>query len=153
MLHTLFPQLLNIVILVKTNLKTQARAHVILFSSDLTLSYESIIDYYKLRFQLECNFRDAKQYWGLEDFMNVSEIPVTNAINLAFFMVNLSQALRALFRKRQAQPQFSVEDLKAHYRGVKYVEETLKLLPEKPDPIIIQQIAEEVAKIGSINMA
>jgi hypothetical protein len=151
MLHKLFPHVLNIVVIVKLNLTTQARAHVILFSSDLSLSYEAIIEYYKLRFQIEFNFRDAKQYWGLEDFMNIKEQPLTNAVNLAFFMVNLSQALLQKFRK--AQPRFSVEDLKAHYRGLKYVEETLKLLPEKPDHIVIQHITDEIAKIGSINVA
>jgi putative transposase len=38
MWHKLFPDLLNIVIIVKLNLKTQARAHVVLFSSDLELA-------------------------------------------------------------------------------------------------------------------
>ena len=66
--HKTFADLLNIVVIVKTNLKTHKTAHVVLFSSDLTLSYELLIDYYRLRFQLEFNFRDAKQYWGLEDF-------------------------------------------------------------------------------------
>jgi putative transposase len=81
-LHKKFAQPLNLVIIVKTNLKTQAQAHVILFSTDLTLSYELLIDYYVLRFQIEFNFRDAKQFWGLEDFMNTSETGVTNAANL-----------------------------------------------------------------------
>jgi len=40
---------------------------VLLFSDDLTLASETLIDYYSLRFQIEFNFRDAKQYWGLED--------------------------------------------------------------------------------------
>lgn len=57
----------------KTNIRTNARSHVILFSSEMILSYEKIIDYYKLRFQIEFNFRDAKQFWGLEDFMNLSQ--------------------------------------------------------------------------------
>jgi putative transposase len=151
MLHTLFPQVLNIVILVKTNLTTQASAHVILFSSDLSISYENLIDYDTLRFQIEFNFRDAKQYWGLEDFMNIKEQPLTNAVNLSFFMVNLSHALRHRFR--HVHSNFSIADLKAHFRGLKYVEETLKLLPEKPDPILIQHISEEIAKIGSIHVA
>ena len=69
----------------KTNLKTQAVAHVVLFSSDLHLTYEHLIDYYRLRFQLEFNFRDAKQYWGLEDFMAVNETPVYNSANFAMF--------------------------------------------------------------------
>jgi putative transposase len=149
LLHKLFAQSLNVVIIVKTNLQTGAQAHVILFSSDLQLSYEQIIDYYKLRFQIEFNFRDAKQYWGLEDFMNVKETPLTNAVNLAFLMVNLSQVL--LQEVRVQHPQWSVQDLKAHYRGLKYVTETLKLLPQKPDPILIQQITAKVAQIGSIN--
>ena len=50
--------------------------HVALFSSDLELSYAHLIDYYRLRFQLEFNFRDAKQYWGLEDFMTVKQTPI-----------------------------------------------------------------------------
>jgi putative transposase len=56
-LHKLFPQSLNVVIMVKTHLKTHAWAHVILFSSDLTVSAEQIIDDYQLRFQLEFNRR------------------------------------------------------------------------------------------------
>ena len=53
LLHKEFPQPLNVVILAKTNLRTQARAHVILFSSDLDLAYAPLVDYYGLRFQIE----------------------------------------------------------------------------------------------------
>jgi hypothetical protein len=148
-LHKLFAQTLNVVIIVKTNTQTGAWAHAILFSSELTQSYEQIIEYYTLRFQIEFTFRDAKQYWGLEDFMNIKETPVTNAVNLAFFMVNLAQILRHQIRPKQ--PDFSVLDLKAHFRGLKYVAETLKLLPQTPDPIVIQQIAAKVALIGAVN--
>ena len=93
MLHHQFAQVLNVVVITKINLRTGSFANVNLFSSDLELSYETIIDYYRLRFQIEFNFREAKQFWGLEDFMNVKEVPVTNAINLSLFMVNLSQVL------------------------------------------------------------
>ncbi len=50
LLHKEFACPLNVVIRLLTNLKTQAHSHVILFSSDLDLSYEQLIDYYKLRF-------------------------------------------------------------------------------------------------------
>ena len=56
LLHKGFTQPLNVVILAKTNLRTQARAHVILFSSDLALAYAPLVDYYSLRFQIEFNF-------------------------------------------------------------------------------------------------
>lgn len=149
MWHKLFPDLLNVVIIRKINLKTQACAHVVLFSSDLELAYDKLIDYYRLRFQIEFNFRDAKQFWGLEDFMNVNQTPVYNAANLAMFMVNLSQVLLGHFRP--TCPTFSVNDLKAYFRGRKYVAETLKLLPQRPEPIFIDQIFAQIAQIGSIN--
>lgn len=147
--HKTFADLLNVVVIVKTNLKTHKTAHVVLFSSDLTLDYALLIDYYRLRFQLEFNFRDAKQYWGLEDFMSVKERPVHNSANLALFMVNLSQVL---IRSMRAQwPEFSVNDLKAYFRGRKYAVETLKLLPEMPDSIFIDQVISQMAVLGRVN--
>jgi len=149
MWHKLFPDLLNVVVMVKTNLKSRARAHVVLFSSDLDLAYDNLIDYYGLRFQIEFNFRDAKQFWGLEDFMNVNQLPLYNAANLSMLMVNVSKALIRHFRPNC--PTFSVNDLKAHFRGCKYVTETLKLLPHQPEPIFIERIFANIAHIGSIN--
>jgi putative transposase len=147
LLHPDFPGPLNVVILVKTNLTTHAWAHVILFSGDLTLSADQMIPYYGLRFQLEFNFRDAKQFWGLEDFMNIEETAVTNAANLSLFMVNLAQLLMSEFR--QTDPDFSALDLKAYYRGCKYATELIKMLPQKPNPILIAQLFQQIAALGS----
>jgi hypothetical protein len=149
LLHKEFAQPLNVVILVKTHLRTQARAHVILFSSDLELAYTSLVDYYGLRFQIEFNFRDAKQHWGLEDFMNVTEAGVTNAANLSLFMVNVSYRLQA--DQHQRGLAYSVLDLKADCRAYKYVEETIKMLPEKPEPILLTKILNQVAGLGRIH--
>jgi putative transposase len=149
LLHKEFAQALNVVILVKINLKTNACSHVILFSSDLKLSFEKIIDYYKLRFQIEFNFRDAKQFWGLEDFMNLSQTAVTNAVNLAFFMVNLSHHLLADFRL--LNPDSGIIDLKTHYRGFRYVREMLKMLPQMPEPILLTQIFAKLTSLGRIH--
>src|SRR5256714_2399912 len=149
LLHKEFAQPLNVVIIAKTNLRTQARAHVLLFSSDLALAYAPLVDYYGLRFQIEFNFRDAKQYWGLEDFMNVTPTGVTNAANLSLFMVNVAYRLRADVRQRA--PDYNVLDLKADCRGSKYVEETIKMLPEKPEPILLRQILHKVACLGRIH--
>jgi putative transposase len=140
---------LNVVILLKTNVVTHAQAHVILFSTDLDLAYATIIKFYSLRFQIEFNFRDAKQFWGLEDFMNVKETAVTNATNLSFFMVNHSYAL--LQPLRQTQPDYSVLDLKAQYRGYRYASATIKMLPEKPDAILLADIFQHIAQLGAIH--
>lgn len=151
LLHRELPMPLNVVILLKTNLETGARAYVILFSSDLELSADKLIDYYSLRFQIEFNFRDAKQFWGLEDFMNVTPTAVTNAANLSLFMVDVSQVLMCKYR--QNDPNFSVLDLKAHYRGYRYVLETIKMLPRKPDNDLVVQLFQKVAALGRIHTA
>jgi hypothetical protein len=149
MLHREFAQPLNVVIITKTDLKTGACAHVNLFSSDLALAAEQIIDYYSLRFQIEFNFRDAKQYWGLEDFMSVKPVPVTNAINLSLFMVNLSQVL--LRQYRHSHPGSGVLDLKAYFRASKYFEEIIKMLPKKPDPILLERVFGQISSLGCIH--
>lgn len=140
---------LNVVIILKTNLQTKAQAHVILFSTDLELAFDKLIKFYRLRFQIEFNFRDSKQYWGLEDFMNVKETAVTNAANLSFFMVNFSYALLQPFR--QQQPDYSILDLKSHYHGCRYACETIKMLPQKPDPILLADIFRQIARLGAIH--
>lgn len=142
---------INVVVILKTNLSTHKQAHVILFSTDLTLPYEKLFEYYTLRFQIEFNFRDAKQYWGLDDFMNVKQEAVANAANWSFFMANFSSVL--LRRYRKYNPEFSILDLKSHYRGCRYAAETIKLLPQKPDGILLAQIFEQIARLGMVHPA
>ncbi len=100
---------------------------------------------------IEFNFRDAKQYWGLEDFMNVTPTGVTNAANLSLFMVNVAYCLRADSHPRDSD--YSVLDLKADCRGYKYVEETIQMLPEKPEPVLLAKILDQVAGLGRIHAA
>jgi putative transposase len=112
--HKNFPTLLNVVYIVKTNLKTGKIAKVILFCDELNLNATTLIDYYKLRFQIEFNFRDAKQYWGLEDFMNTRKTQVTNMANFSLFMVTFSQLLLPQIERLKLN---SMSDLKNLLQG------------------------------------
>jgi hypothetical protein len=149
LLHKECTQPLHVVIIAQTNLRTQARAHALLCSSDLALASTSLVDYSSLRFQIECHFRDAKQSWGLEDFMNVTPTGVPNAANLSLFMVNVAYRLRADVHPRD--PDYSVLDVKADCRGDKYVEETIQMLPEKPAPVLFAKILNQVTGLGRIH--
>ena len=55
-LHKHFADVLNVVIIVRTHLPSGRVGHVVLFSSDLSLSALTLIDYYALRFQIEFTF-------------------------------------------------------------------------------------------------
>jgi len=149
MIHKKFADKLNIVIIQKTNTKTNHIGHIVLFSSDLDLEYLKIIDYYSLRFQIEFVFRDAKQHCGMEDFMNVKKTAVHNGINLSTFMVNISHILRKDFNNEET----SVLDIKAHYHGLKYADEVFKLLPKFPDYSLIKQIYSKITSIGAIHQS
>jgi len=140
---------INVVVILKTNLSTHKQAHIILFSTDLELPYEKLFDYYTLRFQIEFNLETQGVVRGLDDFMNVKEEAVTNAANLSFFMVNFSSVL--LRRFRENNPEFSVLDLKSHYRGCRYVSETIKLLPQKPEGILLAEIFQQIARLGMVH--
>ena len=147
MLHRKFADRLNIVIIQKINTSTGRLAHVTLFSTDLNLGYEKVIDYYSLRFQIEFVFRDAKQYWGMEDFMNIKKTPIENWANLSTFMVNFSHGLR----KESHMKEMSILDLKAHYHGLKYVKEVFKLLPDFANDYLIKKVSAKIANLGAIN--
>ena len=83
--------------------------------------------------------------------MMTNPIGVTNAANLSLFMVNLVE--RLLQEVRHRHPTDSVLDLKAYCRGAKYVEETIKLLPETPEPILLERILAKIVGIGRIHAA
>lgn len=148
--HKRFADQLNIVIIRKTKVTHNKVAHIVLFSTDLTQGHQQMTDYYCLRFQIEFNFRDAKQFWGLEDFMNVKQRRVHNFANLSMMMVNVAHKL--IESRRITQPYFSVNDLKAEFRGRKYALELLKLLPELPNELLIDSFFDQIGKLGSINV-
>jgi putative transposase len=86
----------------------------------------------------------------LEGFMNITPIAVTNAANLALFMVNLSQAL--LRSLRATDPECSLLDLKALYRGTKYLAEAIEMFPTKPEPDLLARILTRLAALGRIHV-
>ena len=83
--------------------------------------------------------------------MNVRATGVTNAANLALFMVNISTVL--VTDRRQTDPDCSVLNLKTAYRRHKYMAETLKLLPQKPDDHLMRRIFQQVTNLGRIHTA
>ena len=80
--HKKFPEPLNVVCILKTQPLREKKSHVLLFSSDLALDAEKMIDYYALRFQIEFNFRDAKQYRGFYEYQQDSREQRRESLNV-----------------------------------------------------------------------
>lgn len=145
LIHKKFADKLNVAIIHKENIKTGKSAKIILFSTDIALEWDKLIDYYRLRFQIEFNFRDAKQHWGLEDFMSIKEESVSNSANLSLFMVNVSQAMLITLN------QDSILDMKSRYHALRYAREVFKILPENMKPINIKRLFEKIPVLGQIH--
>ena len=145
--HRKIADKLNIVVIVKIDHATGKRRHIVLFSTDLSLEWEKLIDLYSLRFQIEFNFREAKQFWGLEDFMNIKSTQISNASNLAMFMVNISHILW----QRLPITDGSTHDLKTLFRGQLYAQHLLKFLPEPLDSLLIDRFLQDICSLGAIH--
>jgi len=144
-LHKTISDSLNIVIIYSKNLKTKKETHTILFSTDLKQEFQKIRDYYSLRFQIEFNFRDAKQFFGLEDFMNIKKRRIHNFANLSMFMNSLSY----LVHKKSGFSNYSVNDLKSIFVAERYTREVLKLYGQNVDDILIN---EAISKVSSFSL-
>ena len=137
---------LNVILIFSTNLTTKKITHTLLFSTDLEQGYEKIIDYYSLRFQIEFNFRDAKQFFGLEDFMNIKKRRLHNFANLSLFMNNLSY----LLYKETHLSRYSINDIKSLFMAERYTIEALKFYGKNTDDILISKAIEHIAQFSMI---
>jgi IS4 transposase len=59
----------------------------IYFSSDLEMLATDILEYYRSRFQIELEYRDGKQFAGLDHCQARSENTIPSQNNIAYFVV------------------------------------------------------------------
>lgn len=124
--------LINVVVLVHTQISTNKKTHNILFSTDLSLAPQLIIEYYRLRWEIEIDFRDCKQYFGLSDFKNYKPQQVTNAINLPFTAKLWAQILQEFLAEKLNNPQLSILDVKAFCKALFYLQKLKNINPNQP---------------------
>jgi putative transposase len=151
--NTFGQKLLNVVIQRKTRLCDQKVATNIWFSTDPNLDFQTLLDYYSLRFQIEFDFRDAKQHFGLSDFKNYKQENLTNFVNLSFTMCLLAKVQLAYYRKLLYAPKLSIIDLKLIYKARFTAKNILKLVRKDHDTIFNEQFCEQFLPQDLINAA
>jgi putative transposase len=118
---------LNVVVLIVSNKNNKISTNV-WFSNDLTINYETLLQYYSSRFQIEFHFRDAKQHFGLADFKNYKEQNLTNFVNLSFTMCLVSKIILEKYRAESKNPKASILDLKIMYNAQFTAKKIIKYL-------------------------
>lgn len=143
---------LNIVVMVHTHIITKKVSRNILFTNDLTLKALKVIKYYSLRFQIEFDFRDAKQFYGLADFKNYKETQVTNAVNIAFVMTVIGKLILEKYKIKLNCTNMGIIDLKTVFRTQKCAEILLNNINSDPDEFLSSPQFLKIARLEAIHI-
>ncbi len=144
--------MLKVVIIQRMNPNTRKIGQTILFTNDLDLEALDIIDYYSLRFQIEFDFRDAKQFFGLSDFKNYKQNQLTNAVNIAFTSKLVSQILLEKYKKTLNKENLSITDLKAILKGKMCHFYFLNTSENSPDDFLNEENFLDFVKLEAVNL-
>ena len=145
--------LLNIIILRTEDLATKKVSVLLFFSNDLSLSAQQIWDYYHVRYQIEFDFRDAKQYFGFAHFKNYIQKNVTNIVNLAFLLCLISKILLPHYRQTFAIPTLGIADLKTIFNARFTLKSFLNISQKTTDSIFNAEKIDQFIPLYLINAA
>jgi len=143
-------RLLNVVVLYLDSNNLDNR--VVLFSTDLNLTAEKMISYYSCRTQIEINFRECKQYFGLSDFKNTKQERVHFSLNLAFTLCGISLILRQGYQELFGLPFVSTEDVKTMEKTVKMAKIIISATSKTDANIFNPNTLRDIAKFEAINL-
>ena len=92
-------------VVIRTKLKkAHTYRYFLVFTTDLTLSVETIVHYYDLRWRIETAFRDSKESFGFDHYQVKSETAIQRSIVLSFVGASLTQ-LMALPKFQRTHPE------------------------------------------------
>lgn len=88
------------------------QSYEVLLSTDMELSATKIEKYYRLRYQIEFLFRDAKQHSGLEDCQARDSKKLNFHFNMSLTTVGIAKAQHYLTIPKQERTSFSLQNIK-----------------------------------------
>ena len=93
----------------------------IFFCADNQMQGKTVLEYYRLRFQIEFLFRDAKQHLGLNQCQSTDEKVLHAHWNTALTTINVAKALQWKQEPNQTDKTFSIQDIKTLYFNQLYL--------------------------------
>jgi len=120
--------------------------HVLLFSTDTTLTGWQIVEMYRARFQIEFVFRDGKQFCGLKDGQMRDEAALRFHFNMSLAALNILRLQeRALGRNV-----ISLASVKRRQYNILLLNQIIDRLGLDPDLPEIRSHVEELREYGVI---
>lgn len=113
--------------------------HRLYFSTDENMSGVDVLEFYRTRFQIEFNYRDAKQFTGLTHCQARDERKLDFAYNASFAAVNLAKTIR-----REINPDLSIGRLKALMVNAYYLKRIICVFDKDPNMALNDKLVKDL---------
>ena len=129
-------------------LDNKTRKYILLFSTDLNIEPEKIIDYYSARFQIEFLFRDAKQHMGFGHCQSRSKKALDFHFNATLTAVNIAKVEILSKRTIGEKKPISMADFKIAQYNRFWLKIIISKLELDPDLIINHPNFKDLLNFG-----
>jgi hypothetical protein len=123
----------------------------LLFATDLKLSARTITKYYRLRFQIEFVFRDARQHTGLNHCQSIKEKSLETHVNASLTALTIAKLDLLIKNNFDAALPISIHDYKQRQTNAFVAEFIFSNLAIDRTSKKIKALTEKVLNIGCIS--
>lgn len=118
--------------------------HRLYFSTDSEMAGIDVIGLYRTRFQIEFNFRDAKQFTGLTHCQARDKRKLDFAFNASFAAVNLAKVIR-----REFNQDLSIGKLKSLMTNAHYVNRIIGAFEKESNMTLNTKLVKELFGVAA----
>ena len=120
--------------------------YAVLFSTDTDLDARELVRLYRLRFQVEFIFRDAKQYTGLSDCQARSQARLAFHFNASLTALNIAR----LAERSGSSSVFSMATVKRRGYNRLFLERIIRYLDLEAEMVLMHPAYERLCNYGAI---
>lgn len=132
----------------RTSTKEGKTIQRLLFSTDTAMSAQEVLEHYHCRFQMEFNFRDAKQATGLAHSQARDLNKLHFHFNASLTTINIVKAMHLSDETMRNKP-FSMSDYKLLFRNVFMLQKFIEAFGVKPKAIKNHHPIKELLYFGT----
>lgn len=125
----------------------KAKNAVIYFSTDKTTADGALYPKYRLRFQIEFLYRDAKQFTGLEQSQSRQKKALDFHVNLSLSVINIAKVLHWFKIPKDERQAFSMADIKTQYINELLLDKLIAIYGKDPN---VEKNNPEIKKLYQI---
>lgn len=132
------------------NFKKGKWSHKLYFCTDIKLSPNLVLEYYRTRFQIEFTYRDGKQFVGLNDCQARSKNKLHFHFNTSLTSVNIAKITHWLPVPKNERKAFSISDVKTMYHNEMLLNRFIRVFGIRPNLKKNKNKIRELISYGAI---